>query len=56
MFTIAYKGGWIHGYIDKDECRVQPANGRAITVKSLHAAKYYLTRWANSPRASAKLA
>lgn len=38
MFTINYKGAFIHGYVDKDECRVQVL-GRIILCSSLQAAK-----------------
>ena len=39
MFTIAYKGYYIHGYFDRDEVRVD-----GQTYRSLHAAKCYITR------------
>lgn len=39
MFTINYKGFYIHGYCDKPECTVNLAR-----YKSLHAAKCAVTR------------
>jgi hypothetical protein len=47
MFTIEYKGWFIHGYYDKPECRVMKLlKGEQISVncKSMHAAKMYITK------------
>jgi len=45
MWTIAYRGFYIHGYCDKTECRVVFPNGAAVfTAKTLHGAKCVLTR------------
>ena len=47
MWTITYKGFWIHGYVDKDECRIQAtlANGTNVwNAKSLLAAKQKVSR------------
>jgi hypothetical protein len=42
MFTIQYKGSFIHGYCDRDACHVSGAFvGR---FKSMHAAKCAITR------------
>lgn len=46
MFTIAYKAGWIHGYCDRDECRVQFPDFSTRLVKSAHAAKLAISRFA----------
>lgn len=45
MFTLNYKGIHIHGYTDKSECRVQFVDTFGRTVKSLHAAKLYITKY-----------
>lgn len=46
MFTIAYKGFYIHGHCDKAEVSVTYA-GCAFPqyFKSLHAAKWRITRY-----------
>lgn len=46
MWTQSYKGLYIHGYCDKDECRVVTGNGQVVapSCKSLHAAKLAVTR------------
>lgn len=44
MWTIEYKGAYIHGYFDRDECRYTWANCIPRTCKSLHAAKCRITR------------
>lgn len=44
MFTIIYKGVYIHGYIDRDECRVQLGGMTGNAYKSLLAAKRAITR------------
>lgn len=48
MFTIGYKGHYIHGYFDRDACKVQlvvaGVTRLSRTVKSLHAAKCLITR------------
>lgn len=47
MFTLLYKGTYIHCYIDRAECRTQCQWNSGLTVhhKSLHAAKCYITKW-----------
>lgn len=44
MWTISYKGFYIHGYCDRDECKVQLVSQMLRTVKSLHAAKCLITK------------
>lgn len=49
MWTTTYKGYFIHGYCDKDECRVQKPHHPTQTYwekacKSLHAAKLAITK------------
>ena len=45
MFTVCYKGFYIHGYCDRDECRVQtPAFDTLGIFKSLRAAQLAITR------------
>lgn len=45
MWTIEYKGFYIHGYCDKPECRVLAGSGEVKPAfKSLHAAKCWCTR------------
>lgn len=45
MWTIEYKGFYIHGYTDKPECRVLAGHGEVKPAfKSLHAAKCWCTR------------
>lgn len=47
MWTIKYKGFYIHGYVDKDECRVQaPSDWTFINrvCASLKSAKAFITR------------
>lgn len=45
MFTIEYKGWYIHGYIDKPECTVCLPNGVTWErVKSLQSAKRSITK------------
>lgn len=43
MWTVNYKGFWIHGYVDREQCQVQ-SPGSTVKVKSLHAAKCFITR------------
>lgn len=43
MFTIRYKTAFIHGYCDREECRVQIGDKIAV-CKSMHAAKCFITR------------
>lgn len=51
MFTISYKGFYIHGYIDRPECSVSPTYGGYLgDFKSLHAAKCWITRQLNPAR------
>jgi len=49
MFTIEYKIFYIHGYTDKNECKVQFKAGNAFlgTFKSLLAAKQACTKFLN---------
>lgn len=44
MFTIQYKGFFIHGYCHKDECSFHAEFEIAERCKSLHAAKVRITR------------
>jgi len=50
MWTVNYKGYYIHGYCDRDQCRVMdPVGGVDVgTFKSLHAAKCAITRRSNA--------
>ena len=41
MFTIIYKGFYIHGYCDKPQVYINSMLG---SFKSLHAAKCWITR------------
>lgn len=48
MWTIKYKGFYIHGYCDKTVCGVTlDDNNIGITFKSLHAAKCGISKWLN---------
>jgi len=53
MWTIKYRGFWIHGYTDKDEVRVQdPDQNMRGTWRTLQAAKRMIALWVpmeNSP-------
>lgn len=44
MFTINYKGVYIHGYANSDLCSVQFPNC-TITARSLQAAKVKVTKF-----------
>lgn len=45
MFTIIYKGYYIHGYCTDSKCRVQyPNGGRLGEFKSMHSAKMTITK------------
>ncbi len=44
MFTLGYKGWFIHGHFDRDEVRVQSPTHEFVTAKSVHAAKCIITR------------
>jgi hypothetical protein len=49
MFTIYYKGWYIHGYCDKPETHVTPcqnieSEGIRTKFKSMHSAKIYITK------------
>lgn len=49
MWTQAYKGYYIHGYFDREECCYNSAEvGKMIRCKSLRAAKQAITRRINS--------
>jgi len=51
MWTIPYKGYWIHGDWAKDECQVQSSDYSHLgTRKTLRAAKIAVTRHQKSPR------
>ena len=50
MWTITYKGFYIHGYCDKDNVTVKDIAGewnKYLPFKSLHAAKCAITKWLN---------
>ena len=48
MWTINYKGFYIHGYFDKPQCRVSLPNvSMNYEWKSLRAAKCAISRWTN---------
>lgn len=44
MWTITYKGWYILGYCDKPEYRVYYPGLGSTKVKSLHAAKIFITK------------
>ena len=47
MFTHAYKGAWIHGYFDKDECHVSsliPGQFKGKTFRNYRAAQIAITK------------
>jgi hypothetical protein len=44
MFTHAYLNGWIHGYCDRSECKVQFADYSTRRVKSYRAAQLALRK------------
>ena len=49
MFTIAYKGFYIHGYVDRTMCRITDASGsHLVDRRTLHAAKCWITHRLNS--------
>lgn len=47
MWTIGYKGLYIHGYCDKDVCQVISGSGETIArdCKSLRAAKIAVSKF-----------
>lgn len=46
MFTHRYRGCWIHGRCDRDECRVQLPDYAALgTFKSYRAAQLAIAAW-----------
>ena len=45
MFTIEYRGFYIHDYCDKEECRFQKEFEKEIKCKSIHAAKCRIGRF-----------
>ena len=51
MFTIQYKGYFIHGYLLSSNCTINTElnainhMSRPVAVKSLHAAKCVISRW-----------
>lgn len=49
MWTISYKGYYIHGYCDKPECRINGGDlgSYCSHFKSIHAAKLAITKWIN---------
>jgi len=44
MFTIKYKGFYIHGYFDRANCRWHKPGETMHYSKSLHGAKCSITR------------
>jgi len=45
MWTINYRGYFVHGYCDKDRCSVQDPSGERLgSFKTLRAAQLYITR------------
>ena len=44
MFTIVYKGYFIHGYFAKPACRFHRETESPRAARSLHAAKCQITR------------
>lgn len=45
MWTISYKGHFIHGYFDRAECRVQSPEGEILgTRRSFRAALIFITK------------
>ena len=44
MFTHQYRGAFIHGYCNKDECRVQWADFTCLVCPSYRAAKLAIRR------------
>lgn len=44
MFTVGYKGWWIHGHFDRDEVQFQSPSYEVRKAKSIHAAKCLITR------------
>lgn len=45
MFTIQYRGWFIHGYTDRRDCRIQlPNGGLWCNAKTLVGAKRIITR------------
>ena len=48
MFTIEYKGLYIHGYFDKTECRVCFASGSTLgEFRSYRAAQLAISKFLN---------
>lgn len=49
FWTISYKGCWIHGHHDRDLKRevitIQTPDYKVYEAKSLHSAKYRITRF-----------
>lgn len=43
MWTVRYRGRYIHGYFDRDECRAECSAGW-VTYKSLRAAQLGIAR------------
>jgi hypothetical protein len=45
MYTIGYKGYYIHGYCDHNDTRISCNEGtiNGVNFKSLHAAKIYIS-------------
>jgi len=44
MFTVLYKGIYIHCYCDRDECTTSWTDYTTRHHKSLHAAKCWITK------------
>lgn len=47
MFTIQYRGFYIHGYCHKDECSYAREFEKSTKCKSMHAAKCRIGRFLN---------
>jgi len=47
MFTIFYKGFYVHGYFDKPNVVVQREDLPNFLCKSMHSAKCQITRFLN---------
>lgn len=46
MWTILYRDFYIHGYCDREQCRIQFESGEPLgEFKSLHAAKIACTKF-----------
>lgn len=54
MWTISYRGFFVHGYCDRAQCSIQHPNGERLgSFKSLRAAQLYITArcdWTRVPQ------